>query len=89
MGWLRHCGQGCPHSIANNYVSIRRADAGEMLPVNAMHSGSALEFAMESDLSLPGEWRSNDGAVVIPPKTWPSVSQLPSKWKFFWQIVDD
>lgn len=61
------CGGGWRH-VKSNFLAIRRPDAGDMLPVTSLHTRGSLEWDHESDLTLPGEWRSTEGAIPVPAK---------------------
>lgn len=68
QGWTP-CG-GWGQGVGINYLSIRRPDAIEVLPLASLHNSSPLEWEFEGDLTLPGEWRAMEGALPIPTRPW-------------------
>ena len=54
------------HLLVHNYLSIRKAEAAEVLPVTSLHTGTTVEWDHESDLTLPGLWHSTTGHILIP-----------------------
>lgn len=60
-----------------NYLSIRRADSADLLPVHSLHTRGTLEWGMESDLTLPGEWRGCEGLIPLPSRRSLANLRLP------------
>ena len=53
--------------ISSKYLALmKKPDLHEALPVYSLHSGSAMEWDHDSDLTTPSLYHSNDQELLIP-----------------------